>query len=46
LLGVHWRLILHACGLGTVDVRGLVSAMECMRVELRQMIPAENLSAA
>lgn len=39
MLGVQWRLALHTCGLGTVDVRGLVSAMECMRLELRQMIP-------
>jgi hypothetical protein len=40
MLAVKWHLILHACGLGTVDVSGLVSAMEYMRLELRQMIPA------
>lgn len=46
MLAVQWRLIMHACGLGTVDVRGLVSAMESMRLELRQMIPAESAAAA
>jgi len=43
---VQWRLALHACGLGTVDVRGLVHAMEFMRMELRQMIPAEGAAVA
>jgi len=46
MLGVQWRLLLHACGLGTVDVRGLVRAMESMRLELRQMIPAEGVAVA
>src|ERR1017187_5125888 len=46
LLAVQWRLVLHACGLGTVDVRGLVRAMESMRLELRQMIPAEGAAVA
>lgn len=46
MLGVHWRLVLHACGLGNVDVRGLVRTMEYMRLELRQMIPAESAAAA
>jgi hypothetical protein len=46
MLAVQWRLTLHACGLGSVDVRGLVQAMESMRLELRQMIPVEGASAA
>ena len=46
MLGVQWRLLLHACGLGNVDVSGLVRAMEFMRLELRQMIPAESAAAA
>jgi len=46
MLAVQWRLLLHACGLGTVDVRGLVGAMEFMRLELRQMIPAEGVAGA
>jgi len=46
MLAVQWRLLLHACGLGSVDVRGLVHAMESMRLELRQLIPAETAAAA
>jgi hypothetical protein len=46
MLNVHWRLALHALGFGTVDVSGLVRAMEFMRLELRQMIPAESAAAA
>jgi hypothetical protein len=46
MLAVQWHLVLHACGLGTVDVRGLVGAMESMRLELRQMIPAEGAAVA
>src|SRR5208283_4197044 len=46
MLAVQWRLVLHTCGLGTVDVRGLVGAMEFMRLELRQMIPAESVAGA
>jgi hypothetical protein len=46
MLAVQWRLVLHACGLGTVDVSGLVHAMEHMRMELRQMIPAEGAAVA
>lgn len=46
MLGVQWRLALDACGLGTVDVSGMVRAMENMRLELRQMIPAEGAAAA
>jgi hypothetical protein len=46
MLNVQWRLALHILGLGTVDVAGLVGAMEFMRLELRQMIPAENAMAA
>jgi len=39
MLGVQWRLLLHAWGLGPVDVRSLISGMELMRLELRQIIP-------
>ncbi|MGO4885481.1 MAG: hypothetical protein ACLP59_32360 [Bryobacteraceae bacterium] len=46
MLAVQWRLFLHICGFGTVDVRGLVRAMESMRMELRQIIPAEGAAAA
>ena len=45
MLAVEARLVLHACGLGTVDVGGLVEAMENIRLELRQMISAESPAA-
>ncbi len=45
MLRVQGLLLLHACGLGTVDVSGMVRAMESMRLELRQMIPAESAAA-
>ncbi|HLY16606.1 MAG TPA: hypothetical protein VKR61_05250 [Bryobacteraceae bacterium] len=46
MMRVQWRLVLHAFGLGNVDVSGLVRAMEFMRLELRQMIPAAEGAAA
>jgi hypothetical protein len=46
MLGVQWRLLLHACGLGNVDVSGLVRAMEQMRLELRQMVPVAGAAGA
>jgi hypothetical protein len=46
MLNVQWRLALHTLGLGNVDVSGLVRAMEHMRLELRQMIPAESAATA
>jgi hypothetical protein len=46
LLAVQWHLALHACGIGSVDVRGLVRAMEYMRLELREMVPVPSVAAA
>ena len=46
LLAVQWHLALHTCGIGSVDVRGLVRAMEYMRLELRQMVPVPSAVAA
>lgn len=46
MLSAQWQLALNACGLGSVDVRGLVRAMEFMRIELRQMVPAQGVAAA
>lgn len=40
LAAVHLRLAMHALGLGTVDVRGLVSTVDRMRTELRSLSPA------
>ena len=35
LAAVHVRLLMHTVGIGTVEVRGLVSTLERMRTELR-----------
>ncbi|MGA2135700.1 MAG: hypothetical protein ABSH50_25695 [Bryobacteraceae bacterium] len=45
MLAVEWRLLLHACGVGRVDVSGLVLAMENMRLELRHMIPIDPMAS-
>jgi hypothetical protein len=37
LWGVEFRLALQVVGLGTVDVRRLVGAMETMREQLRHL---------
>jgi hypothetical protein len=46
MLTVQWHLALHTCGLGSVEISGLVRAMESVRLELRQIIPAEGAAAA
>jgi hypothetical protein len=43
LWGVEVRLALQTVGLGTVDVRGLVGAMESMREQLRYL--SQNVQA-
>jgi hypothetical protein len=46
---VHVRLALHAVGIGTVDVRSLVSTVDRMRTELsglrRSSVAIERLPA-
>ncbi|HTQ58010.1 MAG TPA: hypothetical protein VMI94_26275 [Bryobacteraceae bacterium] len=46
MLAVEWRLVLHACGLGSVDVSNLVRAMENIRLELRHMIPTDAVATS
>jgi hypothetical protein len=46
LLMVECRLLLHACGWGTVDVRNLIAVLDTMRVELRQLTPAAVSASA
>lgn len=38
LFAIEFRLILHACGWGTVDVRDMVSALEGMRRQLDTLV--------
>ena len=46
VLAVRGRLLLHASGIGTVDVRGLVGALDGLRAELGQLVPVASLSTA
>ena len=46
LLSVEVRLGLHACGLGTVDVRGIVDSLDTMRVQLRDLVQIAQPMAA
>lgn len=39
LAAVHVRLGLHAMGVGTVNVRGLVATLETMRMDLQGLMP-------
>jgi hypothetical protein len=39
VLGVHYRLVLHAAGIGNVDVRGLLNAVEGLRVHCDVLVP-------
>lgn len=43
LAAVHCRLVLQTLGLGTVDARGLVSALGAMRDQLQALIPQAAL---
>jgi hypothetical protein len=45
VFAVRCRLVLHAAGIGTVDVRGLITALECIRADFRTLAPAAQPSA-
>ncbi len=38
MLSVEFRLFLHALGMGTIDVRSLVSAVEGLQLQLQDMV--------
>lgn len=42
----HCRLTLHTLGVGTVDVRGLVSTLDTMRLDLQSFVTAPQPSVA
>src|SRR5574340_299610 len=44
VLLVEGRLFLHAFGIGTVDVRGLLGVLDSMRVEVRELSTAGALA--
>jgi hypothetical protein len=41
MLAVEFRLVLYGMGIGGVDVTSLVQTFEEMRVELRELMPAD-----
>ena len=46
MLAVEGRLLLHAAGLGTVDVSGLVASLETMQGQMRLMLtPPQAITA-
>jgi hypothetical protein len=42
---IRCRLVLHAAGLGAVDVRRLIEALECMRSDVRTLVPVAQPAA-
>jgi hypothetical protein len=46
MLAVEGRLLLHAAGLGTVNVRGLVESLETMQAQMRMMLVPPQATAA
>ena len=40
MLAVHFRLLLYGCGIGTVEIAGLLKLFDGMRLELRSLVPA------
>ena len=45
MLAVEGRLLLHAAGIGTVDVSGLVESMETMQAQMRVMLTPPQTAA-
>ena len=46
MLAVHFRLLLYGCGIGTVEVAGLLKLFDGMRLELRSLVPASAVWGA
>ena len=46
MLAVHFRLLLYGCGIGTVEVGGLLKLFDGMRLELRSLVPASAVWGA
>jgi len=42
IMTVEYRLVLHALGLGTVDVRGLIAAVDGMRANVRNLAAVQS----
>ena len=46
MFAVHCRLLLYGCGIGTVEVAGLLRLFDGMRLELRSLVPASAVWGA
>ena len=46
MLAVEGRLLLHAAGVGTVEVSGLIGSLEAMQLQMRQLVTPPELSTA
>ncbi len=46
MMEVRIRLFLYSLGAGTVDVTRLVRLFDCVRVELRSLVPASTMTSA
>jgi hypothetical protein len=46
VFAVRCRLVLHAAGLGPVDVHRLIEALECMRTDIRTLVPVTQPAGA
>jgi len=46
MLAVQGRLLLHAAGLGTVNVSGLVASLETMQAQMRMMLTPPQATTA
>ena len=44
MLAVEGRLLLHAAGIGTVEVSGLIRSLEAMQFQMRQLLTPPELS--
>ena len=44
MLAVEGRLLLHAAGMGTVEVSGLIRSLEEMQFQMRQLLTPPELS--
>jgi hypothetical protein len=46
ILAVEGRLLLHAVGVGTVDVRGLVESLETMQAQIQVLLTPPQAAMA
>jgi hypothetical protein len=46
ILAVEGHLMLHAAGLGTVNVKGLVESLETMQVHMRMLLTPPQVTTA